>query len=568
MTSVGAPLWIGRLVLAVFVLYVCAILAYQVSLMVDADYLHEEMRLLFRSYLLTDPDLFGDDYLTAFVGAFDQPLLYDWITRLWLGAGGDLVVLHRLVPLICWGVFLAGLAVAARRLGDRVTVIFVVGLAVAQPAYLYQITSALPHSFAFPLLIWAFVALLHGSILGLAALTVLSGLLYPAMAPLVGLLLAWRVVISKRIWRQDNAGRVRNLLLLAVTGAVAVWLLLGTLSGPADFGAPLEPMQDVDVYPENGPEGRHFYGVFNPFTYVAAKAFVQFNDVFGKYKLLLLVIYGLFSIYGIWALPRERGAAVAMLAMILCGLAVCLVVLALKPFHIYRFVLYPAFTVLPLLFVVGVREFCRKLLLGRGHPERASAALLILFTVSLDGFDHQKVGYWWRLNPDSRAVVSFAQDQPPRTLFAIWPGSDEILELIPYLAKRPIFVMNKAHYPTYEGHIREMRARTQALIAAYFATEASALRALHCNWGVEFLVVEKAHFSGGDVRATYFAPFDAQIEEIWRRHRPEDFLLSNPDRRLVVLETESYAILKLSRSLGAADCEATATPKEPDRRSP
>ena len=132
----------------------------------------------------------------------------------------------------------------------------------------------------------------------------------------------------------------------------------------------------------------------------------------------------------------------------------------------------------------------------------------------------------------------------------MWPGGDEELELLPYLARRPLFVMYKAHYPTYEAHILEMRARTEALIDAYLATEETALRSLHCRWGVDYLVYEKAHFSG-DSRPRYFAPFDSRIEETLQQTDGADLLLNDPRPALIALDTPRYGVLRL-----AGPCEA------------
>ena len=245
--------------------YAGVLLVFQLGLLLDTTQQHEEARLLFRYYPLEDPALFAGDYLTSFVNAFNQPLLYDWLTRAWLAAGGDLIVLHRVIPLLCWLAFLAGLGAAARRLGDGLTVVGVLCLAVAQPVYLYQITSALPHAFAFPLLIWAFFGLLAGSTWGLAAIALLSGLLYPALAPLTGMILLWQAVFIERLWRAPAAAKLTRTLVILATGAICLWLLFDILKGPDDLGSALAPTQDAEGYPENGPEGRHFYGVFNPF---------------------------------------------------------------------------------------------------------------------------------------------------------------------------------------------------------------------------------------------------------------------------------------------------------------
>ncbi len=560
-------IWV--LCLAIF-LYILAVSIGQLSFVVDANYMHEESRTLFKYHQSYDPDLFSGDYITSFVDAFSQPYLYDWMTRLWLSAGGDLITLHRLLPIVCWLTFLAGMAVVARHLGDVVTMLAVLGITVAQPIYLHQITSALPHAFAFPLLIWAVVALLYGSVRGLSVVTLSAGLLYPAVAPLSGLLFAWHVFFARGLLSRPTFAQLKVLFLLTVTGIVSLWLVLDAVSGTEHFGAGLAPAERSDVYPENGPQGRHFYGVFNPLMFVASKGVTQFMASNNLHSLALLVVYCLVSIYGFFTLRKGSAGRKALFAFVVCGAIVFLLVFFLKPFHSYRFVIYPAFTVLPLLFVVGLQQFCLRFKRIVRFPGAVAVGLLALFALSLDSFDQKKIGYWWHLEPESRQVMAFAAQQPPRTLFATWPGTETPLELIPYIARRPLFVMRKAHYPTHEDHILTMRARTDALIDAYLATEEAALRRLRCRWGVDYLIVNKAHFTQEDSRPRYFAPFDDRIEETWRGNRNEGFLLQAPDPEWVALETGNFFILRLGAiapgGLGEspADCGSLADESAPD----
>ncbi len=537
---------VTALLLAAAVLYFGAVLAFQIALIADPDYQSAGVALLFKYRLLGDPQAFGDDYLASFAAAFSHPRLYEAITRLWLEAGGDLVVLHRVIPLFCWLAFLGGMAVAARSLGDRVTLVAAVGLAAAQPLYLLQITAALPHAFGFPLLIWAFVALLRGTAGGLAAITLLAALLYPAIAPLTGLLLAWQVLVAGRLWRQRAADQAKGAILVAAVGAVALWLLLEAIAGPAQFGPALAPGEKADLYPENGPRGQYAVSVFDPLTYLAVRVFFQFHDVFADGRLLLLLLYGCVGLYGMLTLPKASGGRAALLAFVVCALVASLAVLVLRPHFIYRFAFYPAFTLLPLFFVLGVQQFCRRLAGLRRAPEAAALVVVLLFALSLNSFNARNIGYLWHFDARSRQVIDFAAAQPPGSRFAIWPERTNRFELIPYLSRRPLLVMLNFHSPSYESHLLEMRRRMSALIEAYLATDAAPLRALHCAQGVDFLVVDRAHFVPGAAAPWYLPPFDRRIAELWRANGAEGLLLRAPPPNLVALKTEDHFVLRLA----------------------
>jgi hypothetical protein len=431
-------------------------------------------------------------------------------------------------------------------------------LAVAQPLYLYQITSAIPHAFAFPLVIWAFVALLHGSALWLALLTILSGLLYPAMAPLTGLLLTWQIVVGDKLLFAPNARRVKGVVLLAVSGGLALWLLWGSLAGTSEFGAALAPLERHEIYPENGPGGRYTQGVFNPLTYVAAKAFDQFRNVFENYKLFLLFAYCAISFCGLVMLLKDGAWRRPVTGFLLCSAVLIVVVLALRPYLLYRFILYPLISITPLLIAVGLQQFFRRFAAARRAPAAATLLGVLLLVLTFDSIDAKKIGYWTRLDAEDARVLAFAAEQPRDTLFATWPSGASEFEYIPYLVRRPLFVMLKAHYPSHEDHVLEMRARTDAMIDAYLATDTEPLERLYCLWQVDYLIVDRAQFQSGAEAPVYFAPFDERIAAIWEPHRVEDFLLHDPDPAAVALETEHYRIVRLQTIAEAAQGGAAA----------
>ncbi len=536
---------IGWLALAALALYFLAVFGFQMNLMADTDYPSAGARLLFKYHLVGEPDAFGDSYLAAYIDAFDHPYLYDAVTRLWLQAGGDLVVLHRLLPMACWLLFLIGMALAARQLGDRLTVLGAVGLAVAQPLYLFQITSAMPHALGFPLVIWAVVALLHGSARGLLLLTLLSGVTYPAMTPLLGLLLAWQLIVAQPIWRAPRRAQAARLLLLAASGLLSLWLVFDAITPPDEFGPALAPGEKAELYPENGPEGRPSASLFNPVSHVAARVFLQFRDLFEHSRIFLLVIYACVAGYGILALPRGGAGRRAFLALLICAAAVCLVILALRPHLFYRFLFYPLYSVMPLLFVLGLQRFCRSLGPLRRFADLPAVLLLAVFVLGIDSFSARRIGYPWHLDGEYRQVLDFAARQPPGTLFAAWPGDRNHFEWLPYMAKRPLFVMFYLHEPRYENHILEMRRRMSALVEGYFATEPSALESLQCDWGVDYVIAEKAHFRPEAEAPWYFAPFSARIREIWETVPRGDLLLGRPEPARVALETTRFFVVRL-----------------------
>ena len=547
----GWPLWLAA---GLLLLYVAAIAVLQVGVVLDPDSFHEEVRSLFRYHRIGDAQLFAGDYLTGFTDAFARPLLYEAVTRLWIGAGGDLLILHRGFTLICWLAFLVALVLTARRLRGWEAAVAVLGIAVAQPVYLFQIASALPHAFAFPLLAWGLFAALAGSTLWLAAVVILGGLLYPVVTPLLGLLLVWLAFVGEGKPR-GRAGWAKAAVLVGLTGLAALWLLRGVLVSPHNLGPALQPLEAAARFPENGAEGRHFDGVLHPLRYVITKVGLQFRDELGTGWLAFLLAYALVAFYGFAALVLRDRAGKALVAFVVICALFCGTALWLRPFHAYRFLLYPAMTVMPLLFVLGALGIGRSFGLGRRGAAALALGAAAAIVLASDSLSARKLGYWWRLDEADRRVMAFAAATPPQSLFAVWPDTESSLELLPYIARRPLLVMEKLHYPSFESHVLAMRARMNALIDAYHATGATGtapLRSLHCRWGVDFLVVETGHFAEDGPRPGYFAPFAARLEALWRRHDPADFLLQAPPAGWVALETARHRVVDLAAV--APDC--------------
>ena len=537
-------------------LYICGVLLAQLSYVMDPSFLHEQHRILFNYYRDVDSALFAGDYLASVLEAAPRPYLYEGITRLWLWAGGDLIVLNRLVPAACWLGFLAGLALVARTIGDRVTIFGTLALAVAQPIYLHQIAGSTPHAFAFPLLVWGLVALLHASTRGLVLATLLSGLIYEAMAPLLGLMLAWHLIIASNFFTRPRADQLRSLVVLTAIGASSLWLVLKSTMSPESLGTPLEPMQHLDLYPENGPGGPYNASVFKPPIFVLAKALEQFRTENIGVALAILTACVIVALYGLFTLPRGS-ARQALVGFALCAITTGLLIYLMKPFHSYRFLFYPFFTVFPLFVVGGLQVLWRRVERLKRFANALTVAFLVPLVVSFDSLDTKKFGYWVELAPKDEDILAFAAAQPPDMVFAIWPNGRVALDFIPYIAQRPLFIMIKMHFPTHDKHVLRMRQRTYALIDAYLSTEEAQLRPLHCRWGVDYLVVDKSHFQGDGQRPDYFTPFDARIAEIWDSHRPEDFYLHHPEPDVVALDTVDYAVIDLGALAGESGC-ATA----------
>jgi hypothetical protein len=117
------------------------------------------------------------------------------------------------------------------------------------------------------------------------------------------------------------------------------------------------------------------------------------------------------------------------------------------------------------------------------------------------------------LNIDLRQSKGFYAELaalPKDAMIAAWPSG--VVDNIPYAAHRQVLVNFECHQSFHVKYTLEMRDRTEAIIAAYFANSPGPLEALRDKYRVTHLLIDLAHFRGDTPR--YFKPFDESIKRV------------------------------------------------------
>jgi hypothetical protein len=542
-----------RIAIAIFLLTLLVVLGGNIYSIFDTYNFHEELRIL---YHLDPARTNSKDYAGQFLSQFPQPFLYSYLTKAALSAGVDLITFHRLLGVFCGLLLLAGVALSGWRVRGMLAAVVVTVFIAAQPFYHYQLSSATPHAFAFPLLIWALVCLLYDRLNLLAGLTVLSGLLYPPMSPVLGLILAWHFVVTRNGLSGNNPDRIANVLVIGITAAISLALLWHQLAPVEGYGATLMPGEKVDIYPENGPNGRHFYGVFHPLSYVFVSAMGQLHEALPVSVIILVPIcIAAIAGLGLYYLRDKTEFFQPILSFIIPSVVFCVFVTLLRPYVAYRFLLYPILTILPLLFVYGLFTLCYSHRSTLRYPAAVIVIVMapLIFAVS-DANGHRSF-LPLRLDEQSSELMDYLQQLPADSLIAAWPGQKET-SLIPYVAGRPLLVNYKAHYPTYEGHIANMRTRMFDLIDAYLAQDPQPLINLRCRWRADYLVIDRILFSGDGVMFKYFEPFDTRIKEVLAAADKSKMILRQPPPDAVVFKAGRYSVLDLAVLSRDTSCPA------------
>jgi hypothetical protein len=532
----------------ILLLALLAMAATNIAHILNADYFHEELRTLYHF----DPARTNDkDYAGQYLGKLRQPVFYGMLTKAALGIGVDLIIFHKLLMIACLFLLLTGSALAGWRIGGAAAAAAVPVLVAAQPVYQYQINAAIPHALAFPLLIWGLVCLMYNRPYWLSGVTLLSGLLYPLISPVLGLGLGWYLLVARKCMSAQNPDRIADLLVLGLTGTISLALLWHYLTPIEGYGARLLPGTKTDIYPEN--DSNDFYGIFHPVGYVLSRAISQFrHDIVPPAVGLLLMLFFVFMAgYGFYRLRERADIFRPVLSFIVPSLFFCILTMLLWPYVSYRFVQYPLFTVLPVLFIRGLFGLCKNYRANLSNRAAVIMAVMAVYILSLDSFDADSNGFTLRLDGPSNRLMEFVRALPPDSLLAAWPGGPQT-SLIPYVAGRPLLLNHDAHYPGYEGHVINMRTRMFDLIDAYLASDIKPLIRLRCRWRADYLVVDSDHFVGEEAVPDYFAPFDERIENILNTTEQSKMILRQPPAGAVVFQVGKFTVLDLALLNGGA----------------
>jgi hypothetical protein len=139
------------------------------------------------------------------------------------------------------------------------------------------------------------------------------------------------------------------------------------------------------------------------------------------------------------------------------------------------------------------------------------------------------------------ALYDFLATLPADALVAGWPES---MDNVPYVTGRRVLLSRELHLPFHAAYVRELRARMQALMDAYFATDIEPVIRLRDGYGVTHLVIERAHLT--DSAPTYFMPFGPGIAARFLQARARAVVWRLPDA-VLAFTSPDFVVLDLTR---------------------
>jgi hypothetical protein len=502
-------------------------------------------------------DIPGDYHLALMAPGFK--LLYRTVAP-----AVDPELLSRVLPYMLLFVTLFGVAMAACRLGGPVVAVMTLALVLQTPHFLKQMMGGLPRGFAFAFISLGFWALVAGRVRALAALATVATAFYSVAAAVLGFVLGALLFILPRADAGEAEGWSwqRRLAVLVLTGSLMSALLVPIALATRPWGRLLGP-GDTVVYPEIGRTGRYktvppdrmpfpdlfvearlqvkrtLLGGGEPLVPPVRK-FVKDWDAVITDVLLLVLVFGLIP------LARQEAAARRALALPLAGMVGYVLARVLTP-YLYMPSRYLQYTV-PLFIVVllpaGGAALVQVLSPARWairarHVGAVLAAGAVL--VLLGGRGDPMVGYTRVLDANTR-IYEFVRHLPKDVLVADWPGG--VIQNVPYVSRRRVFITYEYHQPFHEGYTLEMRRRMGAVIDALFSDDRQGLMTLRDAFGVTHLIVDANHYSKPP---SYFAPFDAEVKRTWQRGKERGFAVEGAVAKAAVFREGALVILDLSR---------------------
>jgi hypothetical protein len=509
------------------------------------------------------PDYLAEYYSSAFLPAGYQ-VLYRAAARL-----GLVRELNRWLPYVLLLLTLTLVGLTAHRFGGLPAAWISAALALSSGAYLGRMAGGIPRAFAFPIAAWILLALVRGSVAGLAGAAIAGALFYPVSSVIAGSSLLL-VLFVPAVFPEGQAakwGAGRRSATVAGVAALCVLAVSPLLIGGSRYGRRIGP-NDLVRFPEAGPGGRFRGHNRPPFAGVARFASEVFEDgmsgagrafVPGARKWLeddaarrRLFLGALLAVAGVGWLRSALSDAAARRFLILPVVALLAYVIAGL---VYPYLFFPArylfYTVPPAAYVILAAGAAGLGPVGRLDPGRArwlGAIPGVLALLLLGGRGSPQTGLS-RLPAGSSRVYAAIRELPEDSLLAGWPSG--AIDYAPWLTGRAALVTFETHQAFHEGYLLELRRRTRAVAEAFYACDARPLIRLRDEFGVTHFLVDLPLATSRS--AEYFAPFDRDIARLREQCAGRELEILRRRSSAAVYEDEIAAILDLSRLTAAPE---------------
>ena len=507
-------------------------------------------------WTIIDPEHFPPDFVSAYMlDAMPDAFVGLVLSIAGLGAPPEAVM--SALGVVCLLACAVLALLTGRRAGGIETGWAAFVLVLAIQAVAMSTAGGLPRAIGWPAVFLAIYGLVCLRPIATATASIIGGLFWYPTAVMSGFLFAAQMLLPGAwIGRTSTSSLHKRMFVVALVGLVTILPTLPALAD-SDYGRILTASDAL--WPEAMSGGRfaneNLIGVANAGSDILNRMSNALVNLDGTWRspawfwnrialsASLAALLGAWLVLGLLA-PRDAAARRLLTIFVVGALLYVLAILAAPYLYApnrYLLYLWTAGAVIAAPFAAmrlkDALPWLRRWLPSPPVTLFAAMAGLILFGA---GWLNKQGLY---VNPDTeeRQVLAFAARTPPGTLFAGWPSSNVINDL-PYYSHRPVLMAFELHLPFREEYLREARARTYAIIDAWFAPTPAGIVDLRRRYAVDYFIVDKHELDG----AAYFAPYDNRIRELSQAQAAPPYI-RNPDRAAVVFENARFAVLSSAR---------------------
>jgi len=150
-----------------------------------------------------------------------------------------------------------------------------------------------------------------------------------------------------------------------------------------------------------------------------------------------------------------------------------------------------------------------------------------------------------------KGLYKFVSTLPREALIA---GHPELMNPLPLFSQRRVLVTSELSHPYMDNYYGKIKERTLRFFQAYYSPSCQEILDFAHEFGVDYLVVYRAHFSPGYLREGnfYFQPYNDYVQELVKE-RKEFFLATIPQEKILFEKNDIFVIKANEATLSSAD---------------
>ena len=497
-------------------------------------------------YSYYDSELFQNDYISQACRACFLPSLYKVFFKL-TALVLDPYLTAALITYVLIFLFIVFVSLCAKEIAGWTGFYVTLLLVSTNCIYIERIVGGMPRSFALPVAAFALWALMKNKPLLLCILIVLLAGFYPFLLPVWILILFLSLFFLESLFKISWTTKQKVFVLLLVLFLV-ICLVLPYVYGLYEYGG----FSFDSSHSGGGSSTKKYIGkiLFDALDGYYGKYLFYAKDLLGKIALNKLFLAFTFFTFINSFLKDEKSKKLLLFIVV----SLLLAFISGEMFHnalLEKRLLRYSFIVFTPLILVHVIKYIFELVNRSKLQLKEKNKTLLLLSIVLVSFigissirDHlpSRCGLIVRISTKKRALYQVISTLPKDVVIAGWPGG--VIDNIPLLSKRAAFITRETDRSFISNLNIETNKRMQAFLSAYFSDHLEPLIRLNKNWNVNYLIVNRKHFSCDTPPEVYKKKYQEYLD---RNFKCDNVFILGPLDDYKIYSDEKHFILDLNR---------------------